>query len=145
MTSQTGQQIIAIHTLPEISRAKGNQALKFGQSRKYSVRNIFIQKVCRNELGRLVQDLLLFFKKALHKARSALVLIGQHVNFNTFWQTSIWIYKKSKLYDTNQIRRKLRILSHLLKKSLMKNFIFSAVHKTRKIKIKSAKTKQIQM
>ena len=31
-------------------------------------------------------------------------------------------------YD--QIRRKLRIWSHLLKKSLMENFIFSAVYKT---------------
>ena len=28
----------------------------------------------------------------------------------------------------DQIRRKLRIWSHLLKKSLMKNFIFCAVH-----------------
>ena len=31
----------------------------------------------------------------------------------------------------NQIRRKLRILSHILKKSLMENFIFWAVIRTK--------------
>ena len=31
MTSQTGQQIITIHMLPNISRSKDNQAKKFGQ------------------------------------------------------------------------------------------------------------------
>ena len=31
MTSQTGQQIITIQILPNISRSKGNQTMKFGQ------------------------------------------------------------------------------------------------------------------
>ena len=31
MTSQTGNQIIAIHILPSISRSKANETLKFGQ------------------------------------------------------------------------------------------------------------------
>ena len=51
MTSQTGQRIIRIHILPNISRSKGNQAIieinheiiKFSQLIKYSVRNIFFQ------------------------------------------------------------------------------------------------------
>ena len=30
MTSQSGQQTITIHILPNISRSKGNQAMKFG-------------------------------------------------------------------------------------------------------------------
>ena len=30
MTSQTGQQTIAIHMFANISRSKGNQAMKFG-------------------------------------------------------------------------------------------------------------------
>ena len=34
----------------------------------------------------------------------------------------------------DQIRRKLRIWSHLLKKSLMENFIFCAVTNTRKVR-----------
>ena len=29
--SQPGQQTIAIHILPNISRSEGNQAMKFGQ------------------------------------------------------------------------------------------------------------------
>ena len=31
MTSQTGKQIITIHVLPDISRSKSSQAMKFGQ------------------------------------------------------------------------------------------------------------------
>ena len=30
MMSQPGEQAIAIHILPDISRSKGNQAMKFG-------------------------------------------------------------------------------------------------------------------
>ena len=44
MTSQTGQQIIIIHILPNISRSKGNHAIKFGQLIKYRVKNIVFQK-----------------------------------------------------------------------------------------------------
>ena len=44
MASQTGQHIIAVHILSNISRSKDNQAMKFGQVIKYSMRNIFIQK-----------------------------------------------------------------------------------------------------
>ena len=31
-----------LHTLPNISRVKGNQVMKFGQLRTYSVRNVFV-------------------------------------------------------------------------------------------------------
>ena len=44
MMSQTGQQIFMIHTLLNILRSKGNQAMKFRQLIKYRVRNIFLQK-----------------------------------------------------------------------------------------------------
>ena len=44
MTSQTGQQIITVHILPNISRSKGNQTMKFGQSVEYNMRNIFLEK-----------------------------------------------------------------------------------------------------
>ena len=43
MTSQPGKQTIAILILPNISRSKDNQTMKFGQSIEYSMRNIFIQ------------------------------------------------------------------------------------------------------
>ena len=32
--------------LPNISRSKGNQTLKFGQLTEYSMRNIFLEKSC---------------------------------------------------------------------------------------------------
>ena len=48
MMSQPGQQTITIHILPNISRSKGKQAMKFGQVIEDNKRNIFLQKSCRN-------------------------------------------------------------------------------------------------
>ena len=44
MTSQTGQQIITIHILPNISKSKGNQKMKFSQTIECNMRNIFLEK-----------------------------------------------------------------------------------------------------
>ena len=41
------QYTITIHILPNISRIKGNQTLKFGQVIEYNNGNIFLQKSCR--------------------------------------------------------------------------------------------------
>ena len=49
MTSQTGEQTIAIRMLPNISRSKGNQTMKFGQFIEYNMRNIFLEKSCGGE------------------------------------------------------------------------------------------------
>ena len=46
MTSQTVEQTIVIHILPNISRSKGNQIVKFGQVINYHMRVIFIEKWC---------------------------------------------------------------------------------------------------
>ena len=43
MTSQPGKQRTAIHTLSNISRSKGNQAMKFGKLIEYNMRNIFLE------------------------------------------------------------------------------------------------------
>ena len=64
MTSQTGQQIITIHILPNVSRSKGNQEMKLGQIIKYNMRSISLQKTFKNGVGRLVPDLFLFFKNS---------------------------------------------------------------------------------
>ena len=42
--SKTGTQIITIHLLLNITRSKGNQTIKFGQSMEYNMRNIFPEK-----------------------------------------------------------------------------------------------------
>ena len=44
MTSQPWKQISAIHTLPYISKSKGNQIMKFGRLIAYNMRTIFLQK-----------------------------------------------------------------------------------------------------
>ena len=46
MTSQPGLQTIAIHILPNISKSKGNQTMKFGQLIEYNKGNNFLQKLC---------------------------------------------------------------------------------------------------
>ena len=44
MTSQPGQQTIAIQILPNISTGKGNQAMKFGQVIECNMKNTFVEK-----------------------------------------------------------------------------------------------------
>ena len=51
MTSQTGQQIIAIHILSNISRSKGIQATKFGPLIKYNVRKFSSETMLRMRQG----------------------------------------------------------------------------------------------
>ena len=46
MMSQTGKQVTTIHTLPNILRSKGNETMKFGQSKEYNLKNNFLQKSC---------------------------------------------------------------------------------------------------
>ena len=64
ITSQPGLQTISIHMLSNISQSKGNQTMRFGQLIEYNKRSILLKNYAENEAGRLVPDLLLFFKKA---------------------------------------------------------------------------------
>ena len=42
--SQPSYQTIVIHILPNISRSKGNQTMKFGQLIECNMRNVFLEK-----------------------------------------------------------------------------------------------------
>ena len=44
MTSQPGKQTFSIHTLPNISRIKSNQTMKFDQLIEYDMRKPFLKK-----------------------------------------------------------------------------------------------------
>ena len=44
MTSQTGEQLIAMHILSNISWNKGNQTMKFGQIIEENMKNNFLKK-----------------------------------------------------------------------------------------------------
>ena len=44
MTSPPGKETIAMLILPNISRSKGNQTMKFGQVIEYNKRNSFLEK-----------------------------------------------------------------------------------------------------
>ena len=56
-----------IHILPNISRIKSNPTMKCDQIIKYSMRNIFVTKHVKHEIGKLVPNLFLFcFLKELY-------------------------------------------------------------------------------
>ena len=44
MTLQPGKQTVAIYILPNISRNKGNQTIKFGQLIEINIKNSFLEK-----------------------------------------------------------------------------------------------------
>ena len=56
MTSQTGQQVITIYILFNISRSKGNQAMKFGPLISSNMRNIFLEIFTQNGVKKLISD-----------------------------------------------------------------------------------------
>ena len=44
VTSQPEKETLAIHIMPNVSRSKGNQILKFGQLIEHNMRIIFLEK-----------------------------------------------------------------------------------------------------
>ena len=56
MTSQTGQQIITIHIVPNITISKSNQTMKLGQLIKYDMTNIFLEEPYINMVEKLVPN-----------------------------------------------------------------------------------------
>ena len=69
MKIQTRTQTITINILPHITKSKGNQIIKFGQSVNRTLEIFFIKNYAENKARRLVLDLFLFFKKTLYKVK----------------------------------------------------------------------------
>ena len=59
MTSKTGQEIVTIHILLNISRSTVNQKRKLGQLIEYKIRNIFLKNHIQNMVKKPVPDLFL--------------------------------------------------------------------------------------
>ena len=45
MRPEPNKKTVPTHLFPNLSRSKGNQAVKFGQLIEYSIRNIFVEKL----------------------------------------------------------------------------------------------------
>ena len=54
MKSQFGKQTHAIHILPNISKSKQNQTIKFGQLIDYNMGNTFVAKSCSSYGGETI-------------------------------------------------------------------------------------------
>ena len=80
MTSQTRTQTITFNLFPDVSKSKSNETMKSSQLTEYN-RNIFLQIHAKNEVGRQVPDLFLFFLEILYELRVS----GQDLSFYMFW------------------------------------------------------------
>ena len=87
MTSQPGQQTITIHILPNNSRSKGNQAMKFGQVTEDNKRNNFFQKSCRKRSRETSSRPLFVFYRSFIRGKSE-------------WSAAIW---SSIYFDSPQL------------------------------------------
>ena len=63
MTSQTGKQIFTICTMPDISRSKINQVIKFGQLIEYNVKNTFFKSCSKWGMKTTSKHFFVFLKK----------------------------------------------------------------------------------
>ena len=59
MTYEPGWQTIAIHILNNISRSKGNEVMKFGQSIEFCMNKIFLEKSRTKSDGETIPRLFL--------------------------------------------------------------------------------------
>ena len=63
---------ITVYKLPNISQSKGNQTMKLDRLVQYIKINIFHQKLCSHEAGRLAPNLLYFLKKINMRSKKVL-------------------------------------------------------------------------
>ena len=66
--------------LPNISRKKSNQTIKFGPLMEYNKRDIFSGNHAEIEAGGLVPNLFLLLKKVLYEIKAS----GLQISFNIF-------------------------------------------------------------
>ena len=57
MTSQPGKQTNGIYILPNTSRSKDDQAMKFGQLIEHNMRNIFVEETYTKCAGETISRL----------------------------------------------------------------------------------------
>ena len=81
--------------MPNISQSKGTQTIKFGQVIKHNKRTIFLHT--QNEIGRLISDLFLFFKKTLYEVKPNGLQLRFTIFANRFDNLA---FNENKLYKT---------------------------------------------
>ena len=62
ITSQTGQQRIAIQILSIISRSKSIQTITFGQLIEHNMKNVFLKSFTQNMVEKLFPDRFIYKK-----------------------------------------------------------------------------------
>ena len=91
MTSQPGKQTIAIHIMPNISRGKGNQTMKFGKT-------FFWKNHRQDMLENIFPDLFLKNQNLAYLCMNSLKFYTACFNCMTGWRLSK--YMETKLWTT---------------------------------------------
>ena len=84
---------ITINMLPNISRSKGNQAMKLGHLIEYNKRNVFLQMSCRKWARETSSRPLFILKKALYKVKAS----GLQLKFNILIALNL-VFNENELY-----------------------------------------------
>ena len=103
--------------------------MKFRQLIEYNKRNIFLQKSCRNNTGRLVPDLSCVFKKALNEVKARSV----QLSFNIFGYPSTWHTIKTnwiKLHCWSEDMLNFDFLENSLRIVSLPHFVYDFSRKT---------------
>ena len=127
------------------SWSKGNQTMKPGQLIESN--NIFFFKnYAENEIGRLVSDFFLFYKKSLHYCTSApspsfllMILVQNSMVIKNHIETWVWKSTETKLFTTKVLKN----LEFTMKKQHgLNTTILSPCWKINKLKNNITKTTQ---
>ena len=95
MTSQTRKQIITIHILPNISRRKSNQAVKFGQLTECDVRNTFFENHLKKGQENQFQASFCFLKAFCFLYAHSWFLIKWSGTTRASTTFCVWLFKKN--------------------------------------------------
>ena len=77
MTSQSGNQIITIHILPNIPGSKGNQTMNLVREQNVTREIFFFKTHAENEVGGLVAHLILFSEQTLYGIKVVCSLVSK--------------------------------------------------------------------
>ena len=76
--------------MPDISKSKDNQTMKFGQLIEHNLSKILFKNNAENEVKIVSPDV---FIKSLDEVNAS----TQHLSFNAFWLSLTWSHNKNKL------------------------------------------------
>ena len=135
--SLTEQQIITMHILPNTSRSKGNQTVKFDQLIEYNMRNVFLEISDTKYGGRASPRL--FYKKSKLSISldqqseilwSLFLLYVQVEVYQNMWKLRYWplAFTLYKAFSKNEMRSRTSLSTSFAASFLKKTISHGIFH-----------------